>query len=99
MREFARDFYNSKAWRDTRAYIFDRDSGLCVKCSNVGDVVHHKVPLTPQNIHDTDISLGEDNLETLCYDCHATAHSTNPPTGAGLTFDKSGNLIKQTILS
>jgi 5-methylcytosine-specific restriction endonuclease McrA len=93
MREFAKDFYNSTAWRRVRAYVFLRDSYLCVKCSNLGEVVHHIVPLTPGNINDETITLDENNLETLCRDCHAAVHSTSPPAAAHLTFDKSGNLI------
>jgi len=93
MRDFARDFYNSKAWRETRAYIFRRDFGLCVKCPNVGEIVHHIVPLTPSNISDPDISLNENNLETVCRDCHATAHGTSSPIDERLSFDEQGNLF------
>jgi 5-methylcytosine-specific restriction endonuclease McrA len=52
MREFARDFYSSKQWRRVRAYIFRRDSGLCVRCLSIGEVVHHITLLTPDNIGD-----------------------------------------------
>lgn len=39
-----------------------------------GDIVHHKVHLTPENISDPGVSLSWDNLELLCRDCHALAH-------------------------
>ena len=62
MREFAKTFYESPAWRRTRAYILKRDAGLCVHCGEPGVIVHHKIELTPRNIDDPAIALGEDNL-------------------------------------
>ena len=32
--------------------------------------VHHKIPLTPENIRNPDITLGWSNLELLCKKCH-----------------------------
>lgn len=32
--------------------------------------VHHKIPLTPENVKNPDIALGWDNLELLCKTCH-----------------------------
>lgn len=94
MRAFAKDFYLSTAWRRTRAYIIKRDFGLCVRCGKPGEIVHHKVHLTPENINDLSIALGEDNLELLCRDCHAIEHGESRPTAAGLMFDSNGNLIE-----
>ena len=62
MREFAKTFYESPAWRRTRAYILKRDAGLCVHCGEPGVIVHHKIELTPRNIDDPAIALGEDCL-------------------------------------
>lgn len=95
MRAFAKKFYLSKAWRDTRAYIFTRDMGLCVRCGKPGEIVHHKIHLTPQNINDTDITLSEDNLELLCRECHAIKHEGQAATAAGLMFDDEGNLVER----
>lgn len=39
-----------------------------------GEIVHHKTPLTPENIHDERITLNPDNLELLCRECHEKAH-------------------------
>ena len=39
-----------------------------------GVIVHHKVHLSPDNIHNPEITLGWDNLELLCRDCHAKEH-------------------------
>ena len=93
MREFAKAFYESPAWRRTRAYILKRDAGLCVHCGEPGVIVHHKIELTPRNIDDPAIALGEDNLETVCRTCHALIHEGTPPLADGLAFDADGNII------
>lgn len=54
-------------------------SGLCEVCwekgiPKPGEIVHHKTPLTPENINDLDIALGWDNLQCVCRDCHAKLH-------------------------
>lgn len=95
MQEFARKFYLSKAWRNTRDYIYKRDMGLCVRCGRPGKIVHHKIHLTPQNINDLTITLSEDNLELLCRECHAIEHEGQLPTAAGLIFDSEGNLVER----
>nr|DAT48193.1 MAG TPA: HNH endonuclease [Caudoviricetes sp.] len=95
MQEFARKFYLSKAWRNTRDYIYKRDMGLCVRCGRPGKIVHHKIHLTPQNINDLAITLSEDNLELLCRECHAIEHEGQLPTAAGLIFDSEGNLVER----
>lgn len=95
MREFAKKFYLSAAWKKTRAYIFNRDMGLCVRCGKPGEIVHHKIYLTPQNIDDVNISLSEDNLELLCRECHAIEHEGEQPTASGLVFDKDGNIVEK----
>lgn len=82
MRDFAKEFYKSKAWQRTRdAYSASR-AGLCEDCLrqgkyNAGIIVHHIVELTPDNIGDPSISLSWDNLRLLCRDCHGKRHSSN----------------------
>ena len=76
---FAKAFYNSHEWIRTRdAYIAERtliDGGMCECCHvNVGEELHHIVPLTPANIDDYDICLNPCNLKWLCKDCHFKAH-------------------------
>ena len=95
MREFAKEFYRSSEWRSMRAYVFKRDFGLCKRCGAPGKIVHHKTYLTPENIHDPLIALGEDNLELLCNDCHAIEHEGTAPTDSGLCFDADGNLVRR----
>lgn len=99
MRDFARSFYLSKEWRRARAYVFNRDVGLCVKCGAFGEIVHHKVPLSPGNISNLEIALGESNLELLCRECHALAHAGELATDSRLTFDEDGNVVKREFLS
>ena len=75
MKEFAKEFYKSKAWKRCRTgYISQRravDGGLCEVCHNkLGYIVHHKIPLTPMNINDSLISLNYDNLRYECKVCH-----------------------------
>src|SRR5690606_18047097 len=52
VKPWAKWFYKSKAWQKTReAYIAARH-GLCERCGAGGKIVHHRVHLTPENIHD-----------------------------------------------
>lgn len=93
MQAFAKAFYISKQWRKARAYIFKRDAGLCVRCGQPGEIVHHKQHLTPGNIDNPEIALGEDNLELLCRDCHGAEHATDLPADYGLVFTADGDLV------
>lgn len=79
MREFAKAFYKSKAWQNTREAYAASVGRLCERCQRAGvyragEIVHHKQELTPENISDPEVSLSWDNLELLCRDCHGKAH-------------------------
>jgi len=79
MREFAKAFYTSRAWADCRKAYKKSVGGLCERCLKAGryspgEIVHHKIHLTPQNITQPNITLDWDNLELLCRDCHAAEH-------------------------
>ena len=81
MREFAETLYKSKAWQHTRAAYAASVGGLCEECLRKGliqpgKIVHHRRPLTPENIGDPDTALSWDNLELLCRGCHAAAHGS-----------------------
>lgn len=93
MKPWARSFYKSKAWRDTRdAYIASRH-GLCERCGAGGKIVHHRIYLTPDNINDPAMTLNFDNLELLCQDCHNAEHHGTIPAADGLAFDEYGDLV------
>ncbi|MFR7478296.1 MAG: HNH endonuclease [Acutalibacteraceae bacterium] len=79
MKEYAKRFYRSKAWRDTREAYARSKAGLCENCLakgiwKAGEIVHHKEPITPETINNPSITLAWDNLQLLCRDCHAWAH-------------------------
>lgn len=72
-------FYNSPAWKKTREAYTRSVGGLCERCLAKGvitpaELVHHKVPLTDDNIEDLSISLDWNNLQALCRKCHAEVH-------------------------
>lgn len=78
-KEYAKSFYNSKAWQKCRAaYIAERitiDGGMCEKChEQPGEELHHIKYITLNNITDSNITLNPDNLMWLCKDCHFKEH-------------------------
>ena len=79
MQPWAESFYKSKRWQECRNAFARSRSGLCEECRKKGLIVpggavHHKIPLTRENITNPEISLSWDNLELLCRDCHAARH-------------------------
>ena len=101
-------FYKRKAWRDVRAFVWDRSHGLCERCMEKGkvvpaEVVHHKIPLNSENVNDPDISLNPERLIALCHDCHTLVHQD---LGIGalnghrheledrVGFDEEGNVVR-----
>ena len=79
MKEYAKIFYGSKAWKDCREGYFRKVGGLCEMCLaqgiyTPGEIVHHKIHITPENIQDPSIVLSYDNLQLLCRLHHAEVH-------------------------
>lgn len=77
--DYAKDFYNSRAWKNCRAAYAKSQSYLCERCRakgiyKSGEIVHHKIHLTPENVNDPTVTLNWDNLRLLCRDCHALEH-------------------------
>ena len=100
MRDFARAFYQSPAWKKARAAYAKEKRGLCERCLakglyTPGVLVHHKTPLTPENIHDEDVALNPANLELVCRECHAEEHDEiyRSRTGRRYKFDELGRVI------
>lgn len=72
-------FYGSPAWKSCREAYRKKARGLCEMCLKQGqwtpgEIVHHKIELTPQNVNDPSVSLNFDNLILLCRDHHAEVH-------------------------
>ena len=85
------NFYKSLAWQIARTVKIEATQGKCERCGGIGEEVHHKIPLTIDNVDDALISLNQENLEHLCRECHNNEHGRfqkkhNP-------FDKDGNFI------
>lgn len=72
--EWAKSFYNSKAWQQVSRLYMSSKSYVCERCGGVGEICHHKTWLNPVNINDLNIALGLDNLECLCRECHNIEH-------------------------
>lgn len=57
-----------------------------------GEIVHHKIPLTPENIDDPEIAYGFNNLELVCRQCHAELHDKRKQHRR-YTFGPDGEII------
>lgn len=78
-KDFAKTFYASQVWRDTRAAYRKSRGGLCERCLAKGlikpaAIVHHKIYITADNVDDPNVVLNWDNLEALCRECHEDEH-------------------------
>ena len=61
-KEYAKGFYQSKAWKRARIQVIKRANGLCERCKAAGEykpgvIVHHKEYITPGNINDSHITF------------------------------------------
>lgn len=96
--EAARAFYHSGAWKRTRCAFLDSKHHICEICGGVGDLVHHKTYVTPQNVHDPSVTLSWDNLQCVCQACHNRLHFADGGayrvTRKGLDFDSRGDLVE-----
>jgi len=93
MKSWAEKFYYSKAWKLCREGYKKTVQNICERCGAIAKVVHHKIPLTPQNIIDPYITLSHDNLEALCQDCHNAEHHLSDAPDLRYTYDTDGNII------
>ena len=95
MKDYARDFYFSQAWKKTREAYRKSRRNLCEVCLEKGLVVpcvivHHKTPITPENINDPNITLSWNNLQCVCRECHAQLHDQKDRR---YTIDEYGRVI------
>lgn len=78
-RELRQKAYNTTAWRKLRIYHLKMEP-LCQRCLSNGivkpaDHVHHKVSPFRNGEIDWGLLLDQDNLESICAQCHAFEHN------------------------
>ena len=93
-------FYTTRTWRHCRQTFAQSKGLMCERCLKNGIIetgskerpleVHHKIPLTADNIHDPEVTLNWNNLELLCKDCHDMEKKRKQKR---YRFDSSGQLI------
>ncbi len=96
-REFAKAFYSSKRWQDCRNDYARQARHLCERCLKrglivPGEIVHHKIELTSNNINTPEIALDFNNLELLCRECHAEIHD-DKHKGMRYAIGQNGEVI------
>ena len=96
MKDYARGFYASTAWKKTQAAYMSSQHYLCERCGNMARIVHHRKYITEANIIDPWVTLDWDNLEALCMDCHNKEHGAVFSPDNGISFDEHGNVIKRS---
>ncbi|MGJ9381795.1 hypothetical protein [Salipaludibacillus sp. CF4.18] len=74
-----KSFYASKEWIALRLLLIIERGNKCEHCKEIisksKDLIgHHTVELTPENVHDHNISLNPDKIEIVCFDCHNKEH-------------------------
>lgn len=95
-KDFAKPFYDSKVWKDTRKQILRRASFTCEECGvERASEVHHIIPLTPDNINDPSITLNPKNLRALGSVCHKKITKGASDVVAGYVFDDQGNVVPE----
>lgn len=98
---FAKQFYSSKAWQDCRNEYAKSKHYLCEPCLRrglyvTGEIVHHKIELTPETINVPEITLGWWNLELVCRECHAAIHKAKR-NGQRYTIGPDGDVTPEEI--
>lgn len=79
MQEWAEAFYKSGAWVNCRRAYAKQHGYLCERCLDrgiftTGEIVHHKIHLTQNNINNPEITLNPENLMLVCRECHGALH-------------------------
>lgn len=74
-------FYTTRAWRKSKESYLRSVGRLCEVCLKKGLIVpatqvHHKTPITPENLNDPRVTLDHGNLMALCEECHQAQHRT-----------------------
>lgn len=100
MKEYAKGFYKSQAWKRCREAYARSRRGLCEVCLDrgmyrAGVIVHHREHISPENISDPAVLLDWNNLQLVCRDCHAELHSARE--GARYRLDELGRVIMEGV--
>lgn len=100
-RKIAYKFYGTPAWRNCSKAYKKSVGGLCEKCKAKGlivpgEIVHHKIELTAENIDDPSITLSWSNLELVCRSCHSEVHGF---TKRRYVVDEMGRVIGRDLHS
>lgn len=74
-----KSFYASEEWITLRLLLINQRGNRCEHCKKIipksRDLIgHHKIELTPENVHDRMISLNPERIEIICFDCHNKVH-------------------------
>lgn len=101
MKDFAERFYKSKRWQKNRNDYADSVGGLCESCAAKGlvvpgEIVHHRIELTPENIQNPAITMAWSNLELVCRDCHTLRHPKRKQPRR-YTVDAFGNIQAREV--
>lgn len=102
-KDYAKQFYQSAQWRKTRDAYADSVYWLCERCYknkgliHQGDIVHHIVHITPENIDDPNVTLNWDNLEFVCREEHNRIHmkTHDDEVRDDVMFTADGDLVKR----
>ena len=91
---FSRKFYSSQAWADCREAYRRSVHGLCETCAKKGlivpgEIVHHIIELTPDNIDDPSVTMDWNNLRLVCREHHAAEHGARKKR---YTVDEMGHV-------
>ncbi len=100
--DFAKNFYSSKRWQDCRNAYAKRAHYLCENCLRKGiyrpgEIVHHKIEISPTNIYNPEVTLNFDNLEHVCRECHAELHRKSTK-GRRYIIGDNGEVIPSGIV-
>lgn len=96
--DFSKAFYRSAAWLKCRAAYIASVYYCCEVCrepAGTNGILHHKTPLTPDNINDPEVTLNWERLEYLCQRCHNQTHADSLPIRDDVMFDEQGNLVRR----
>ncbi len=87
-------FYQSQVWKQVREAYVKAAFGICENCGAHGEIVHHRHPITTDNVHDVSITIDFQNLELLCRRCHRLRHTKLNCVCENLAFGEDGSLIQ-----